>query len=227
MANLYFYPSNSFSGEWGDLNNWWSDSGFTVQASALPTSNDNVFIHRGVYDNENITRIVNTFTCQANVNTFVNVTANSFIFNAGEVSGVVNGDVTFYNYAYNGGTINGNCQFYNNSNNATTINGYATFHDSSRNEGTVSNATFNDSSLNMWYVTFDAIFNDYSINSLEVSRHATFNDYSYNQGAIIGDATFSLTSAHTMIIGGFIGTYGNVKFKYEKGINGSSILGIL
>ena len=95
------------------------------------------------------------------------------------------------------------------------VTGDATFNDSSNNQGTVTgDATFNDSSLNQGTVTGDATFNDSSVNS--------------QGGDVGGNATFTLTSAASMISGSHTGTYaGGVSFAYEKGINGSSILGIL
>lgn len=68
--------------------------------------------------------------------------------------------------------------------------------------------------------------------SATITGNALFKDTSTCQGGIItGTATFTLTSAAEMIYNGYDGTYGmsvtDVLFEYGKGVNGSSILGIV
>lgn len=61
-----------------------------------------------------------------------------------------------------------------------------------------------------------------------INGNVLFENLATNRNGIItGTATFTLSSAETMINIGYGGTYGNIEFKYEKGINGSSILGIV
>lgn len=61
-----------------------------------------------------------------------------------------------------------------------------------------------------------------------ITGDAIFKDYSTNQfGNITGTATFTLSAAETMITNGYDGTYGNIEFQYGKGVNGSSILGLV
>ena len=93
---------------------------------------------------------------------------------------------------------------------AITVTGNATFNDGSYNYySTVAvggNATFNDSSFN-YYGT--------------VSGNATFNDSSFNDGTVAGSATFRHSAYNRA------GISGNVFLAYDKGINGSSILGVV
>jgi hypothetical protein len=118
---------------------------------------------------------------------------------------------------------------------AVTVTGHATFNDTSSLScgGLITgNVTFNDyavmdSGLCMAEVIGNATFNDnsYSYAGL-VTGNATFNDNSYSvYGVVTGNATFSLTAADATIA--YFGTYSSVSFAYEKGINGSSILGVI
>jgi hypothetical protein len=82
------------------------------------------------------------------------------------------------------------------------------------------NWTFNDSSVLGGY--------DFSNGSVVITGNATFNDSSTNQyGTVTGNATFELSSAAAQISGNYVGAYGSISFAYEKGINGSSILGVI
>jgi len=40
-ATLY-YNDNDGDEQWANLDNWWQDAGFTIQAAALPGPNDDV-----------------------------------------------------------------------------------------------------------------------------------------------------------------------------------------
>jgi hypothetical protein len=61
-----------------------------------------------------------------------------------------------------------------------------------------------------------------------VSGNALFQNLATNRGGTItGTGTFTLSSAETMISNGYDGTYGDIEFQYGKGVNGSSILGII
>jgi len=79
---------------------------------------------------------------------------------------------------------------------------------------------------------FDLLFNSALNGDLTVTGNATFNGYSGNNdgyvtarnnfyGLVNGDATFRGSAYNKSNIGG------NVILAYEKGINGSSILGIV
>ena len=61
-----------------------------------------------------------------------------------------------------------------------------------------------------------------------VSGNALFQNLATNRGGTItGTGTFTLSSAETMISNAYSGTYGDIDFKYGKGVNGSNILGIV
>ena len=291
MATLYF--NAAVNGDWAELGNWWTDDTFTTQASALPTSSDNVVL---------------SATCNSNSGsepTVVDLTFNDPTYDGGHlyIAVTVTGNATFNVSSYNYGTVTGNATFNDNSrNDFGTVSGDATFNDNSRNDfggvngnatftassytgsptGTVSgtvtfssaspvsftvnsdvfgvwsqdtsswvfstegqnwtfnfnsslnysvtitgNATFNDYSANGGIVNGNATFNN-SYNNTTVTGNATFNGSSVNiSGTVTGNATFSPTSASAQIAGGFSGTYGSVSLAYEKGINGSSILGVV
>lgn len=65
--------------------------------------------------------------------------------------------------------------------------------------------------------------------SATITGDALFKDTSTCRGGVIsGISTFTLTSAETMINNAYTGTYtGGIEFQYGKGVNGSSILGIV
>jgi hypothetical protein len=75
-----------------------------------------------------------------------------------------------------------------------------------------------------------ATFNDetYLDSSATITGNVLFEDLATNRGGIVtGTATFTLSSAEEMISNGYDGTYGDIEFQYGKGVNGSSILGIV
>jgi hypothetical protein len=66
--------------------------------------------------------------------------------------------------------------------------------------------------------------------SATIYGDALFKNTGYNNGGTIsGSVTFDLEAAEIMILYGYDGTYsgGNITFEYGKGVNGSSILGIV
>ena len=218
MATFYF--NAAVDNEWQTLGNWWMDDNFTTQATALPTSVDDVIATASITSNSGSEPTVANFT-------FNDPNGNGPLIS---ISITVNGDATFNDSSYNnGGTVTGDATFNDSSFNYGTVTGNATFNDSSTNNGTVTgNATFNDTSLNSGTVNGDAVFNDSSSNFYStVNGDAVFNDSSSNSGTVNGDATFSLSAASNQIAAGWSGSYGSVSFAYEKGINGSSILGVI
>lgn len=170
--------------------------------------------------------------------------------------GIVNGNATFTN-AYSNGTVNGNATFYGTSNHTNgvtpaTINGSATFNDYSFTEARiVGHATFNDFSYNNagWetsVVDGDATFNDNSTNggifggTGIVTGDAVFNDtatcggdpdlnnwYFGSLGIVEGTARFTLSAAASQMSAARLAEFGSLELIYDKGINGSSILGVV
>jgi hypothetical protein len=209
MATLYF--NGAVDSDWDTLGNWWTDSGHTSAAAGLPTSSDSAVLSELCNSNSGSTPTV------------VNLTVGYGEF---PISVTVTGVATFTGESqlYVDGIITGNATFNDNSaNNGGFVSGNATFNGESRNlyggSGVGGNATFNGSSSNG--------MNDGSLGGT-VQGNATFNDAASNGGGFVsGNATFSLSSAATEIAGDYGGTFGSVSFAYEKGINGSSILGVI
>lgn len=183
-----------------------------------------------------------------NISAIDTITFNDYSSNFNQANAE---NIIFNDYSYNWGTTGGeNTTFNDNSYNISIVNSFSEtsiliFNDNSSNGnpdpalisqgGSVDAKTiyFNDNSFNLFYVNSfiddgDVIFNDQAYNAGTLGGDATFNGSSYNlEGIVNGTATFSLTSANIMITNAYAGTYGSVGFKYEKGINGSSILGIV
>jgi hypothetical protein len=213
---LYFKntPSNF---DWNTLGNWWTDAGFTVPATSLPTTDDDVIISGGnVSSNSGPAASVNTLTVNSRQFGISVTVANGAIFNG---TGVINGggdvtltgDATFNDTSYNFATISGNATFNDSSWNLYVVSGDATFNDTSYNQSTVyGDAVFNYASggsitLNgtqqYGYVEGSAkggddilitefIFNDSSINNGTITN-AVFNNSSHNSGTVTGDAVFN------------------------------------
>jgi hypothetical protein len=254
MATLYF--NGAVDNLWSTLGNWWMNSGFTVPATALPTSADSVVASANI-DTDGPRTVVD-FTISGEVfngagfggtltvtgDCTFNNSANNGILNgdcvfsgpSGNNNGTINGDCIVLEFIENAGVINGNCTFGGTyTYTYGTINGNCIFNDSAHNDGTITgDCVFNGSAHNDGTITGDCVFNDSahtggSSGGGTINGNCVFNDGSYNfNGTINGNATFSLTSAGLMISNGYIGSYnGSILFAYEKGINGSSILGVI
>jgi hypothetical protein len=163
-----------------------------------------------------------------------NVQGNATFNNAWNYSGVVYGNATFNGYSANGV----NSSQYNLPNMRAEVNGTATFNDSSKNEywskigGT---ATFNDQSSN-W--ASSAV---YASSSYIPAFYGplVFNDDSYNQSPYMQDwpsPGYTITfNDNAQNRGGFYyassGAYQpnppTLAFNPSRGINGSSILGVV
>ena len=226
MATFYF--NGAVDANWQTLGNWWMDDTFTTQATALPTSADDVIASASIYSNSGGEPTVANFT--------LNDPSNSYASSV-EIAITVSGNATFNDTSYNNyGTVTGNATFNDNSYNGGTVTGNATFNGSSVNYGTVTGeATFNGSSVN-YGNTGEATFNDNSANAISpvlltngiVNGNATFNGSSVSYGTVTGEATFNDSSfAYPS------GTYSVVTvgtrtpYPIPRGINGSSILGVI
>lgn len=165
---------------------------------------------------------------------------------------LINGNVIFNADSYNIGKIVGSATFYGYSSNGVLsgnntpsygVDGQAVFYEYTWNFNNVGDGSiFNDNSYNSGQVNGDAIFNDDSSNGLYdnqlaggiINGDAYFNDTSYNYfGAVLlGIAYFQPSAAETTLRYNCGGTEPNLlinnpEIVYEKGINGSSILGIV
>jgi len=152
----------------------------------------------------------------------------TFTGTAANQTGVLNGSATFEGYTWSEGRIN------------TTL------------DGTVGTVTFNDWSYNnagwdMNLIDGDATFNDDSTNGNRlgtgtglVTGNATFNDRAVcgsasdefgnsggSLGIVEGAARFALSAAARQMSAPRLMDAGSIEFIYDKGINGSSILGVI
>jgi hypothetical protein len=274
MATLYY--NAAVDTDWSELGNWWTDSGFSVQATALPTSGDDAILNQTCDTNSGSEPTVVNLTFNGSGYLGISITVTGMAtFNDSSSNyffATVAGDATFNDNSYNFGPVTGNATFNNNSYNLfATVAGDATFNDSSYNFGIVTgNATFNNSSFNSYTVTGNATFNDNAENRLgflwpygTVGGNAVFNGNSVNTGNVLGNADFNndsvFWSSETRVseiynpdtfqnetVVSFAKIAGTATFRhravnksgldlnsgvlvlaYDKGINGSSILGVL
>lgn len=185
--------------------------------------------------------------------TFNNSSYNSN-WNGTTYNALINGNVIFNTDSYNLGKVVGNATFNNYSSNGVRsgdnipsygVDGTATFNDYTWNFNNIGNGSiFNDYSYNNGQVNGDAIFNDNSSNGLYpdaslayggiVMGDAYFNQtsYSYSLSSVQGNAYFSPSAAEVTLrynCGGSDPNFliNNPEIVYQKGINGSSILGIV
>lgn len=169
------------------------------------------------------------------------------------VGGTVNGTVTYFGYTlYFGGMMNdGNWStagnWYLDSANAIPYGDIPSEVIPYQNVIIQSNLTSNSSSFpsvydlntygtypyvdNIYITVYNlATFSEetYLGSSAVIDGNALFENLATNRGgSITGTATFTLSAAETMITNGYDGTYGNIEFQYGKGVNGSSILGLV
>lgn len=118
-ATLYYNAGTDT--DWNTLTNWWTDSGFTVQAGSLPGVSDDVIIEGDVLSNSGSAASVNTLVANGNSQIEISLAvANGATFNdtsvyldgfietaspGGPISGLAvapNGDVYF---SFRGGNI--------------------------------------------------------------------------------------------------------------------------
>jgi hypothetical protein len=249
MATLYF--NAAVDSDWNTLGNWWLDDTFTTPATSLPTSVDDVVIKANVSSNSGSDPTVANLLMQSE--TFIALggmtltvtgfcTFNGWLYYYGTIYGdctctfdngarnygTITGDCTFDTGTQNNGSIYGDCTFNDDSTNELPgiITGTCTFTDNSPNYGTIYGNSYNKNYYGGGQggsVIGNCTFNDGSVNddNAYVFGDCVFNDSSRNRGNVTGSATFRGSSYNKR------GIYGDVILAYEKGINGSSILGIV
>ena len=240
---LYYNNGYGQNNEWNDQKNWFFDTNYSYLPSFIPTSADNVIANNNIFTNGAGQPTVKNFssTYLSCVELGINLTVTEM--------------ATFTCYNPNtaitvGTTLTGNATFNGVASPAGTVTGSGIFNDGTHNDGTVGYGVFNDTSSNglngglggnsIGYVTNNAIFNDSSTNGGGqggskgiVSGNAIFNDSSVNNcyldingsppetgdGFVVGSGTFRGQSKNKKGVGSVI-------LAYDKGINGSNILGI-
>ena len=239
LPTAYAFMGTS-DGDWNNLSNWLADYSISLPAGQLPTATDNVALWASVTSNSGSEPTIDNLEFSP---TMPGLTIG--------INFTVTGTATInYDY-YTTGTITGNATLNGSSYNTGIITGTATFNNTSHNDGTVGYGIFNDTSSNglngglgagyIGYVTNNAVFNDSSTNGGGqngskgiVYGNAIFNDSSVNNcyfvdingsppetgdGFVVGSATFKGQSTNKKGVGSVI-------LAYDKGINGSNILGI-
>ena len=224
MATKYFWldmTAESPNFDWNDLANWWADSAHTVQASALPSSTDDVVIDAPVNVNSGAsTPTVASLTCTQS-STYPDISVDITI------SGLLS--------LSNGVTINasvtcGSALFgYSASNYGTlTSSGTVEFDNGYNNGGAVVNANceFVNFGINDGTVNGNCVFSSYASNGLAgvVIGEAEFNITCYNYGSVtppLGSAV-QFKSGSTHASGGSV--FGDAEY-YDADLDGGTVSG--
>lgn len=175
-ATLY-YNSDAGDGdyEWTNVNNWWQNPSFTVQASAIPTSADDVFVMNEVDTDGAGTSTVKSLS----------------ISNAAIV-GPCNSISKMTLVSLNATIVHDTSSLCL----GLTLVGTTTFKEASDNNNAniIGTTTFNDHSLNGGTVTGQVTFNNFSTNADfirggTVIGNAVFNDLSTLAGGLVTGTT--------------------------------------
>ncbi len=242
MATLYF--NAAVDNLWETPGNWWLNAQHTVPAANIPTSSDSVVLSAPctTTDPNDVVTVVNCditppddaamqFNISITVTGVMTVNRTAYLdADAGTSQTDITGTVIFNNNSRaDRANIVGHATFNDNAVLAGYVTGVAVFNDNAMTEFAVivGDATFNDNSANGdgASVMMNAIFNDNALNLGVVQGDATFNDNAvnnfYTYSGIYSDVIFSDNSYNKS------GLYGDFLFAYKKGINGSSILGLI
>ena len=178
-----FYYNGFVDTDWATLGNWWTDSGFSVAATSLPTITDDVEMWE---------------TVDANTGGFIAVHDLAQKVGMLDVILTVTGLATFENdTSYGYGTLTGNATFNGNSTNPGTIVSSATTALLLHFNGSDSSTTFTDSSPNELTATANGSVQISTAQSVFGSSSAVFNGGGDNL-AITGDWTWWSTSDYTI-----------------------------
>jgi hypothetical protein len=224
MATLYFYASGA--GAWDNNANWYTDSSLESPHGAVPTSEDNVILLASV-NGSTATAYCNTVVTGSysidNVSSMIVTTQAQFQWGTTYTGGITCPDVRFSNGTSHNGSVTGSASFYNSSymgvGSGGNVSVSASFYDTAY--------VYDTSGITTWPASMIFYNSSYNMTGI-INTNAKFKDSATNRGGTItGTATFTLSSAESMIDNGYDGTYGNIEFQYGKGVNGSSILGLV
>jgi hypothetical protein len=212
MATLYY--NAAVDTDWNTLGNWWSDSIYSVPATSLPSSADDVIMIADCLTNSGSGAIVNTLTFDGGpfngsvsggtATLGINITViqvSEYYTIAMIIDAFLTGTLTAskvyltgsYYSGINNGIINGSVLLNSLGYNNGTINGNATFGAGGYNNGSGSvngNAIFEASSVNEGYIGNNATFID-MINYGYVNGNAIFYGGATNSNTINQHATFN------------------------------------
>jgi hypothetical protein len=137
-----YYNNAASDGDWGNLANWWQDSGFTIPATSLPDATIPVLIYGNITQNTAASNVCACYSAEFHNSTFgsavtlstsglVNIfgtsvfqgtcTDSASIHDSSyfDTTAVVEGDATLRDSSYNLGTIQGNAYVYYDGGNGT------------------------------------------------------------------------------------------------------------
>jgi hypothetical protein len=137
-----YYTNAASDGDWGNLANWWKDSGFTIPATALPDATIAVYIYGNITQNTAASNICTCAAAEFHNSTFgsavtLNCTGLVNIFGTSifqgtctdsasihdssyfDTTAVIEGNATLRDSSYNLGTIQGNAYVYYDGGNGT------------------------------------------------------------------------------------------------------------
>lgn len=235
MATLY-YNNATADEDWNTLGNWWTNPEFTIPATVLPSSSDDVIITATLTVNSGSTPTVanltinglNVFTtlvivpisitglASANNAIVGNITAETVICNNCSLNNITATTIICNGFCYSFSVLNGNVITNDyTSFDPTIINGNLTANDFSAINGDPisDDATVNHEAVLFGTVMGNAIFNNSSYNEATIQGNATFKDSSYNnpQGTVGGSEIYN----------------NRTPYPIPRGINGSNILGVI
>lgn len=230
-ASLYFFPAAD--NNWGNVNNWFLDLGFTQPAGGTPGVSDFAYVY-GSVDTSLISSIEitalymlsGTLSGSASFSVsdsarFYGSSQNATEFttyglhfndSSSNISTITAQTVIFSGTSFNQGTLNvPQVEFIDSSQNSTgsTITGSAFFRDTAKNDGSADSLFFFDDSENLSSGSASSgEFHDRSINrsvtSGNFSQAAAFYDYSNHLGHIAGNAYFGCAAQNNGIVDGEI-----------------------
>ena len=220
VGTTLYYNNAAATFDWNTLGNWWKDSSFTIPATQLPTSSDDVVVSADVSVNRGSTpatvhNLTVTGTTQWGAVDVIVLGTGSFNDSTKMEDGHIIGTMSFNDYSrlmYSGyltGTLNftghasdeartdGSVTFSNYAQfSGSPITGDALFYDNSECRfGTIEgNLTYSSTnSFDMCTVNGNATFYGTTSNYSTILGNATFNDSTYNTGSISGTTTFNTT----------------------------------
>ena len=252
MATLYY--NAAVDSDWATLGNWWTDDAFTTQASSLPTSSDSVVLSGGCSSNSGSEPTVVNFTMNDPGYSYafgisITVTGNATFNGTSAHLGTINGSATFSGAARMG--------YNSSNSTRSVVNGDVTLNGNSQCAGDIyGNAVVNEyaeitwDGMSAWPYPYGRVHGDLQANDYAVVRggyySGTFRDYSvmaysdadyqapqpYN-AHMLDNSTVNVSmyvSSPFYFYGNsfnasYLGTY--TRTPPERGINGSSILGVL
>ena len=220
VGTTLYYNNAAATFDWNTLGNWWKDSSFTIPATQLPTSSDDVVVSADVSVNRGSTpatvhNLTVTGTTQWGAVDVIVLGTGSFNDSTKMEDGHIIGTMSFNDYSrlMYSGYLTGNLNFTGHASDeartdgsvtfsnyaqfsGSPITGDALFYDNSECRfGTIEgNLTYSSTnSFDMCTVNGNATFYGTTSNYSTILGNATFNDSTYNTGSISGTTTFNTT----------------------------------